>query len=279
MKVQSGFRAGWMVLVAAGASGCEDWKQIQEAFKGFTDPTVAQAMMIGVSAPESDLIDLSTTDFKPGVAATAFLANASDADKLDEAPIEGAAVTLLDAAAASDTDSTEVAFTDMTGGAYTIQPGVLEYAAGATWTVRADIEDESGTVKVELPAAATVTIPEQHTTAQDLTLDFTGQEFHAALIVVLDATTQQVTWSNQPQDVKAVYEFTRGSDFVTTLTIPGAEAFPTDAIYAVGVAGMRHGSSSDVEGFNTLLSSAMAGAMTFAPVSTVVLPDLPSGPQ
>ena len=241
--------------------GCEEWRAVQEAFEGFSEPTVVQALILAVAEPESEAVDLSVSEFQPGTGATVFLANASDAQNIEEAPIEGATVSVHEIAAIEQGD-----------GAYVIDPGTLEYAAGATWAVTAEVGEGSGKASVVLPNAAAVTLPEQHTAGQDLLVDVAGQGFHAALVVVFDVATGAVTWSNEPQDAQELYDFTHGSADVESVTIPGAAAFPAESAYAVGVAGMMHGDAESIEGFNTLLSTAMAGQMKMYPVSTSALP-------
>ena len=92
-------------------------------------------------------------------------------------------------------------------------------------------------------------------------IDLTGQEFDSALVIVMLADGG-VTYSNQPDGIREFYDFTHGSELVTTVEIP-AEAFPSNGVYAIGVAGLTHTVAEDLTEMNTALTSIMAGKMVF----------------
>jgi hypothetical protein len=88
---------------------------------------------------------------------------------------------------------------------------------------------------------------------------------------VIDVQSGETTYSNQPEDIKSLYEFTRGNDEITTVEVPGT-AFSGQSIYALGVAGMVHTTSEDIENMNSALSSVMGGKMRMFPVVTATMP-------
>ncbi|MBN2799547.1 MAG: hypothetical protein JXX28_10405 [Deltaproteobacteria bacterium] len=248
-------------------AGCEYFDQGKDIFEGLTNPLVVQGMILGVEPPESEYIDLSQTDFKEGTLAMIFLADASNVEEIDQAPVEGAQVSLM-----GDVMG-DAALNELGAGAYALTPEAgVTYAPGAAWTLNvAGIGDTDASVPLALPQAVALSVPEQHTAGEPLVLDLSGGAFDSALVVVLDGSSGEVTYSNEPQDVRAYYDFTHGSAGVGTIEIPGT-AFPGEAVYAVGVAGMNNGDSAGMAGMNTVLSAVMVGKMVFAPVSTMTMP-------
>jgi hypothetical protein len=248
-------------------TGCDQIDLFRDTWEGLTNPVVVEGIILGMEAAESDLIDLSATEYAEGTAATVWLADAQDAEQLEDAPVEGAFV-----------DVEETLATDMTQGLYAIEPGPLEYVDGATWTITGKMEEDApeedlATADVELPPAADVDIPEEHTANTAITVDLTGMGYHSGLIAVINVATGEITYSNEPEDIRSFYDFTHGDDEAGEFEIP-ATAFPVeDTVYAVGVAGMVHSTSDALEGMNTLLSMLMSGKMRFYPVSTFVIPD------
>jgi hypothetical protein len=250
----------WLML----AGGC-DFGAIKDEFDGLTNTLVGEGMVIGVANPSDPRIDLEALGYEAGASATLFLADASSAADIGNVLISGAAVTASDGATSADLDEGE-------SGIYTSLPGSgLAYTAENTMTFTVVIGEDTGTGAVLLPPAAGLVLEEAHTAGEPIELDVTGKGYTGTLIVVFDTASGEVTYTNEPQDIKAVYDLTRGNTEVTTVTIPG-EAFPGESVYAVGFAGLDHSTSDDFDGMNTLLSGLLAGQLEFQPVVTLTLP-------
>ncbi len=266
-----GFAVLLLVLSGCGIlQGARDKVDgIKDAISGLTNPLISQGIILGVQEPDDQRLAemLDKSDFDSGTGISVFLADAASAGEAENAPVSGASVTVL------GTD-TMVADEDATG-LYTIPPtpDSLPYVVDDAWEVQVAIQDveEVSTIGVTLPPVATVVVPLEHAPLQLLELDFTGQAFDSAFIVVVDQGGV-VTYTNEPTDISDVLAMTQSAEPITLVEIP-AEAFPTEGAYAVGVAGMLHSEGADVENMNTLLSSLMAGKMRFYP--TTVLPPLP----
>ena len=246
--------------------GCED---VGDKIDAYTNPTVVEGLVLGVEEPtfEDFDFDLADTDFNKGAAAVVFLASATDVDEIESAPIEGAAVSLL-----SDT-SGKLSMKDQGDGKYAVTgDDGLTYTAGESMDLSALIDGATAKATVTAPAAADADISQDHTTGSGLSVDLTGQAFDSVLVVVLDASSGDVTFSNQPDTVKEIYEFTHGGADSLAVDVPGT-AFPSDSVYAVGVAGLKTAGEDDFTDANALLSAYMAGKMRFYPVSTLALPD------
>ena len=259
-----------MVLALTGCGLFDKIKETTETLEGLTNPLVAQGLILGVEEPESEDISLEDAGYAPGTTVTVFLADATDAADMENAPIEGATVK-VSGGSANATASEEQP------GAYLIDPTEgLAYAASSLWTLSATIDgrDEASTATISLPAAAAVTVPEtQDETGQPLSLDLTGQGFASALVVVFNAECGEFTYSNEPNSVTEIYNFGHGDGEATEVEIPGS-AFPEEGVYAVGIAGMVHTTADDLNNFNTALSTFMAGKMVIYP-SVVGIPDIP----
>ena len=243
-----------LLLMLASCNFQDILDDATETFEGLTNPLVVQGWYVGVAEPESDQIDLSGTDFGKGAALTVFLADAANANDLDKAPVQGAGVQ------ADGVDLTEEG-----DGAYaaTADDG-LTYTEGGEALVSVQIGSGMAEATVLTPVAATANIPAQGTAGDDLAVNLAGQGFDNVLVVVLDMDSAEVVWTNTPVDITGVYDFAT-ADVVTSVTIPGPEAFAGSGIYAVGVAGMNKADSDAFVDMNTALSSVMAGKLRFYP--------------
>ena len=255
-------RLGLIGLAAASLSmmSCEAVKDVKDKIAGLLNPLVGQGIVLGIEAPDSDLIDLSTTKYKEGTSVNIFLADAKELDDMENAPVSGADVVV--------DGNIEVSVDEgATDGLYAINPGDtdLAYTDNQEWTVTITRTPEEGdaivsTVNMALPVGADLVVPATHEANTDLVVNFPAG-FHAALIVVLDANGS-ITYSNEPQDIKGVYDFATGDDEITEETIPGT-AFPGDSAYLVGVAPMVHTLAEDIDSMNTALSKFFTGKMSF----------------
>jgi type 1 fimbria pilin len=131
-----------------------------------------------------------------------------------------------------------------------------------------DLGDSACGATVKAPAAASATIDETHVAGNDLAIDLSGESFDSVLVVVFDTSSGSVTYSNRPENIKEIYDFTHGGTGGLSMTVPGS-ALANQTIYAVGVAGLKNATEDDFDNTNTLISSYMAGKMKFYPVSTL----------
>ena len=251
----------WISL--AGCGVFDPFEKVKDDLEGLTNPVVALGWVVGVEAPsQPELAPLVASGaLVPGTAFNLFVGDATDADQLDESGIDGAQV-LLDAGA----ESAEAA--PQGDGLYAIEPGPDSppYDAGASWVATIDLGDaEAHALTFALPPAADLTIDPMHAAGTPISLDLTGQDFHAALVVVLDVVSGDPTYSNEPTSAEEVFELLQSREPLTTATIPG-EAFPGPGTYAIGIAGMRRGEDDTLEGVNTALSRGMAGTTKFFPI-------------
>jgi hypothetical protein len=245
------------VALCLSLSSCDFAEEVIDVFEGLTNPLVSLGMVLGVEPAVG--ADLEGTDYEEGVFASVFLADAANVNQIDQAPVTGANVTVM----------TVPAF-DTGTGLYSIVPtDGLSYLEGVTCRVRVEINGGIAQADLVLPAAADFDPPTQHTAGADMVVDVTGQEFHSLLIIVLEAESGSVTWSNEPETAREFYDFTHRSTEELVVTIPGSEAFPNQTGYLVGVAGMNHTGASNLQHMNTALSTLMAGKMVMSPVSTL----------
>lgn len=243
-------------------AGCDD---LTDKLDEYTNPTVIQGLVLGVAEPDFEF-DLSGTDFDKGSAAVVFLADAASADEIEDAPIAGATVSML-------TETTgKLGMKDEGSGQYTLTgDDGLEYTVGEDMDLNIVNGDSTSGASITAPAAADADIPETHSAGTALTVDLTGQSFSSVLVAVFDASTGDVTFSNQPEGIKEIYEFTHGGAASLTVDVP-ASAFPNESVYAVGIAGLKNAGEDDYTEANPLLSTYMAGKMKFWPVSTLTTP-------
>lgn len=244
-----------LFVALAPLAGCDLIENGKDLIGDLTNPLVTQALVLGVTPPSSGDITVPA-EFADGVGATVFLADAADVADMENAPIQGAQVSL---------DGRT--FTEGAPGAYVLEPGATTYVAGAIWSLSVGIGDSTATADIQLPAPASFDVPTAHPVGTDLTIDLTGQEFDGALIVVVNQDGDLV-YDNRPEDIMGLYELTRGES-VGAEVIPG-DTFSAEGGYAIGVAGIKTTTGRDaLESMNTVLSTMMAGNMVFEPMAAV----------
>ena len=195
--------------------------------------------------------------------ATVFLADAKDADDLENAPVTGAAVAYSDS-------SGSFAMEEDDGGEYrvsSVDEPDFDYVPDGDADVTATIDGEDHTVTVHKPGPVDLAVPLQHPAGQPLVLDASGEDIDNLLVVVFRADTGDVVFSNRPTTVREYYDLGHSTGQMT-VTIEGA-ALSAETLYGVGAAGLTNGEESEFDGVNTLLSAIMAGEMRFYPVTTI----------
>lgn len=250
-----------LILPALALSGCAQLSEWQEKFEGYTNPLVAQAMFIGVAEPESAFIDLSGTDFGSGAAVQVFLADASNVNDLENAPVSGGAVQVRVGGGPA------LPLYEEDAGAYRAT-GVegLDYVAGEDTDLSIAINGQQGGATGTLPEAADLDV-DWYQDGTDLAIDLSDHSFDTVLGVVIDMVSGELVWTNEPTDISELYEMTHASEPVKRLVIPGA-VLSRESVYAVGVAGMMVTAEEALEGINLALSSYMQGQLVFSPVCT-----------
>jgi len=259
------------ILWLAGCFGdtIDQFNEAKEKIEGLTDPVVLQGFVLGVKEPTDPTIQelIEGSDFAPGVGAQIFLADATNADELDNA-VSSALVQIQGSIDIILPEEPEVA------GMYQVYPDEgLQYETGARWKVLAEVDpDEALSVaRFTLPeSAAGIDVPARHDPLTDLVLDFSTlpTEYDGSLVVVVNEVGE-VTYTNEPEDIEDVYSQYLNDEPVTTVTIPG-DAFPEQAIYAIGIAGMQKtDADNDLDEVNTALSAVVAGEIVFKPVTTL----------
>ena len=253
------------MLLSLMLLGCEELDEIKDVVDGVTNPLVVQGLILGVAEPEYEEIDLSDTDWADGALVKVFLADASNVDDMANAPVDGATVRLK----VGQGDAVELVKDG--GGAYSgnAEEQGISYEVGSDAAVNVVLDGDNSSVARLLPDAPLIAdqIDYGHTKGTAIQLDLSQQDFDGVFGVVVNTETQEITWSNEPGDIEAVYEFTHG-DGQKRLELP-AKAFADESVYAIGVAGMKTASSDDFDNMNTALSSFMVGQLRFVPTCTI----------
>lgn len=237
---------------------CEQIKDIKDTVEGLTNPLVVEAFYLGVEPPEvGSGIDLSSTTFASGSSLQVFLADAADAGELEEAPVAGAIVELVSAA-----NGGKVPLQDKGDGSYFAnesEDGIV-YATESV-SVTTNLDDKDRVIGVQAPPMAEVDIAETHAAGQPMMVDISDQDFDGLLVFVMASDSPEPRFTNMPETIEEIYEFTHGSAELR-VEVP-ASAFPSAGLYIVGVAGTRNSSTDEMEEVNTALSAFVAGKARF----------------
>jgi hypothetical protein len=226
---------------------------------------LVQSLFIDIAPPEFPGLDPSEIDglnFAPF--ATVLLADATEIADIENAPILGAEPKIRVG------DNGAVLLEDQEDGTY-YGDGTfgLVYSPGDEATLTIRIDGVAHSAVVQMPREPDrLDVPLQHTANENMVLDFADYSYHQILIVVVDAETYEVTYSNEPETPQELYEFSQDRDIKTKFDIP-SRAFNRETYYAVGVAGILLSSDDQLDEINTALSAFMAGKFYFYPVSTV----------
>jgi VCBS repeat-containing protein len=240
------------------AAGCG----VKDKIEGLLNPLVAEALILGVEEPSTPKLDPGAAGFEPGAGATVFLADAKDANELENAPVTGAEVTYSGGAGTFTMDEDD-------GGEYrvdSVEAHDFDYVAADQAEVTATIDGEEHTVSVRTPGPLDLTVPLQHPSGQSLTLDASSADIDNLLVVVFRADTGDVVFSNQPKDIGEFYDLAHSSG-TRTVEVDGA-ALSGETLYGVGIAGLTNGTESEFVEVNTALSAIMAGDLRFHPLTT-----------
>jgi hypothetical protein len=242
--------------------GCSAWDALRDKISGITETVAAEGVFLGVAEPTSDDIDLTGTAFENDASLSVFLADASDVTDLGGAPISGADVSVKNSTIG------DLTLTPEDAGVYraTSENGLVYYPT-QDYAITVDYDGVNHKLPGTAPYPANVDLPTSIAAGDSLVVDLRAFDYDSVLVSVLSMTTGSVTYSNEPESIEDIYDFTHGSTTVDTFEIPGS-AFGADTLYAVGIAGMRNADTSGFDGVNTLLSAFMLGQMKFYPVST-----------
>ena len=238
-------------------AGCEQWNDVKDVIDDLTDPIVVEALLLGAVEPDSPYIDLSDTPFADGTALKVFLADATDLESLEAGALDGATVNVLAPSLGS------MALEADGGGLYTLYGSAgLEYFAGEEYALSAVTGDVTHRAVLSAPHPPDTSIPATQPVGQPLAVDLSAFGYDNLLVAVYDVQGEAITYSNEPQGIEELYDFTHSGEAVKRHEIPGS-AFPRQGIYAVGVAGMQSADEDAFTEMNTGLSSFLAGQMSF----------------
>jgi len=245
------------MILPMSIAACDLFQDAKDTIDGITDPLVAQAVILGVDTSDVDPELLEAADFETGVAVSVFLADAKSVNDIDNAPIGGASVHV-----------NEALVPEVGDGAYLLESNEMQYTAGQSWTMHALIAGDGSSGSVVLPPPINVTVPETHNANTPMNLTITNQDFHAVVGLVVEVESGEVTWSNEPEDIRDVYDLATGSGDTSALLIP-AEAFPRVGGYVIGITGLERGEGETLDNMNTALSAIMAGKMRLLPTAAL----------
>jgi hypothetical protein len=250
----------WLMLLP----GCDLFQGVKDTVEGITNRNVAIGVVTTLEASADDL-DLSETEFAPGVAATLFLADAASVTDLDNAPITGADVVLMGCG-----DEASMPESSQAGAYLYTPPGDLGPCMGPQFEMQQVNLEEPISLPVAIPNGGRLDVPLRHDAGEDLVLDLTASGYGAVLVLVFDTSNGDLTYSNEPETIGEYYQFLTTSDDVTTITVPGS-AFKPDTVHALGITGLERTPNRELDNANEVLSVIAGGRTEVYPVSTLAL--------
>lgn len=243
-------------------TACEQVDDLKDTFEGLTNTMVVEGVLLGVEPPSTGSgLDLSGSDFAQGTSIKAYLADASDPTNLGDAPVKGAVVNFV-----SDGNGGQLPLVDNDDGSYkaNAEDDGLVYVSEQV-AITADYDESVRSIGVNAPPIANVDISETHPAATPMVVNISDQSFDGLLVVVLANAGSEVAFSNVPDSIDELYDFTHGGGELV-VEIDGG-AFNEPGLYAVGVAGTRNAGGDDMEDVNTALSTFVAGKFIFYAVT------------
>lgn len=250
-----------LLALLVTSPGCALFEKARDVVEGVTDPNVVVGLVTRLDPPTSDLVDLESLGLEAGIAATVFLADAREVADLENAPVAGATVQLRGC-------DQNIELEDGGDGSYTLLPGTpIDPCTGSLSLRRTDAEKPT-VAPLTIPDAPDFNVPERWTAGEPLTLPLASAGFKSALVVVIDASTGDVTFDNRPEGITEYYQFLKGTGDLEDLTIPGS-AFREDTVHGIIVTGFITTPNTELTEANTVLSVVAGGNGTVFGVSTL----------
>ncbi len=241
--------------------GCADIAKLQNLSTTVANPLVMVGAYIGIDPPGDPSLDMSNTEFSVTAAVTTILANATSAADMSKSPVTGVSATW------SSPTNGQVDLSEGSQGDYeATSDNGIKYTDGEIVTISVD-SDGAHSASVLSPPPAQFSIDPNHTTGVGVTVDLSGQDYDSAFVVVYDVLNGAITYDNRPKNIADIYNWTHGGG-TTVVTIPG-DAFGSESIYGLGVAGMKHSDPTEFSDTNTLLSTYACGKFEFYGVYTL----------
>ncbi len=247
----------WM-LALAGCDIIQLFNDITNKVDELTDPIVLQTTLIGVGAAPEGTEFPQDADIGPVV--TAMLADTTAGGDSTGSPILGATAKVK----VGDRDwvmLTEATGDDETPGYTASAADGLVYEVGATAIVSIDKDDIQATAEWVLPEGLDFDVPCRVGSQGEMSLTMESTDYHSPLVTIVDSDGA-VTWTNFPATLEEAVDLLN-SGGINVVDVPGAEAFPADGPYLVGIAPVQRASTDAFEGVNISLSAFMAGQMRF----------------
>ena len=260
-------------MILLGLLSCKTVDEIQgaiEELEGVTENTIIEGLILGVEVPDIEGVSLDDIEWHTTAQATAFVADTTDIEQVEDALLVGAAVFVE-----SDSANLKMREDDNEAGKYLLDTSDgFAYEDDAFVSIVARIDELPRTMRVRTPAAPELPVTADIVALEALDVDLSGQGFPLALVAVFDIETGLMTWSSEPESVEAFYELAHPDGVLISnemeqprVKIPG-EAFPWDGAYAIGIAGMWVSQLEDFEEVNTSYSTLMAGKFRFMAACT-----------
>jgi hypothetical protein len=248
-------------LALVALAGCDLFRDIKEDIDGVIDPTVAVGVFTLLEPPETDEVDLADLGLTQGLTGTLFLADARDVNDLASAPITGAD---LEVTGCGQT----VMMDESASGTYTLSPGTALDTCTELITVTRTDSEKATVIPLTFPAAPTWTLPNTwRATDGDFVIPVSESDYDSALAVVMDASTADVTFSNEPSGVREYYEFLTGTGDIADITLTDAQ-MREDTVMAMLLTGLVKLRNVDMEEVNTALSIVDVGRTRLYAVDT-----------
>lgn len=258
-------------MILLGLLACKTVDEIQvalEELEGVTENTIIEGLILGVEVPDIEGVSLEDIEWRTTAQATAFVADTTDIEQVEEALLEGASVFV-------ETPDDSIKMREDEGAKY-----LADTEDGFTYTddsIASVIVRLGGTpreLRVRTPPAPALPTTAAVTVQQPLDVDLSGQGYNLAMAVVFEIDTGLMTWSSEPESVEAFYEMAHpdgalisAAAEVPLIKIP-PEAFFRDGAYAVGIAGLIVAQEESFIEVNTKYSTLMAGKFQFMAACT-----------
>jgi hypothetical protein len=241
------------------ATGCQSLLSLREIIEGVVEPLAVQASYAGVVPPEDPATEaaLAETEYATGLSVRAWPHDIRVGGEPATIAFSVKSVTdSLETPLRAHEDSGFVA--DGTDG--------LSYVPGEGVRLLAVYESAPRWIRVELPEAPVVQLPELHPLETALEIDLVGQDYSRAFVMVIDNDTAETVWSNLPGSEGEDRGVARG-DEALLVEIP-EEAFSYAGNFSIGVAGAWEAGPKDYADLNTALSGFTAARFVFSRICT-----------
>jgi len=240
-------------VLCLALTGCDAINNAVDAVENIFNKRAAVGIVTEVVPDEAVLTMPLPEEFQAALGGTIWVMEVGSGDTVTESGIEGLQVDMVGCSNAGP-------FEELGDGAYYfLEPGTCV-------SPRVEIVDgqKEAALDIDMPVVPVLDLPTVHD-GSSLSIDWTGQDFHGMLVVVMNAQTGSIVYTNEPETTQDWIDLAIGTQ--DSPTVVPSSAFPSNGVYAIAVTGYRRVKAKEIDGLNSVATRMLAGKTVVKPLA------------